>query len=470
MLESVAEALHLPTEEVSLGLGPRGFARRFLEDKAWALDKEGKWLPFSTILALLIYGVLKQVEKERGDNHYWFELVVKEKKALRDKSDLEIHDLKLSLREANAKIEAEHRLKEEAIRVSYVTPQIWREKCPKVELSTLSAEHWRDRFFALKNESLGWLKMKAQMNSLLDTYVGYINLLQPATTLYQAKYLCNLFLAVKLTSHFYNTRAKQKIAMERIEQNQTAMQEEMAQANPGSNINVNTTNPIMGNGVPIVTQPHVEGMPTNLNASHTYHVPIHGGSQAGTEDHNGDFFMPRNESVYEPFGPPQTKLERKLKMMDERVQAIKADEVSTLEIPYYLVRIPVENAPVTPLVITVPTHFPYESTKVVPWNYNSTAYLHGQRLEERSSKTQKTLLIHEPSEVSKHVGTSKFVEVQKLVVFQKPMEAQELVVNITGASGMSQSGRIFIAPPPPPKKENLGANSKNRGKQPADLE
>lgn len=38
-----------------------------------------------------------------------------------------------------------------------------------------------------------------------------------------------VFLAVKLTSHFYNTRAKQKIAMERIEQNQTAMREEMAQ-------------------------------------------------------------------------------------------------------------------------------------------------------------------------------------------------------------------------------------------------
>lgn len=36
-------------------------------------------------------------------------------------------------------------------------------------------------------------------------------------------------LVVKLTSHFYNTRAKQKIAMERIEQNQTAMQDEMAQ-------------------------------------------------------------------------------------------------------------------------------------------------------------------------------------------------------------------------------------------------
>lgn len=77
----------------------------------------------------------------------------------------------------------------------------------------------------------------------------------------------------------------------------------------------------MGNGVPIVTQAHAEGMPTNLNVAHTYHVPIHGGSQAGTEDHDGDFFVPRNESVYEPFGPPQIVLERKLKMMDERVRA-----------------------------------------------------------------------------------------------------------------------------------------------------
>ncbi|KAI5428533.1 hypothetical protein KIW84_033498 [Lathyrus oleraceus] len=243
------------------------------------------------------------------------------------------------------------------------------------------------------------------------------------------------------------------------------------------------------------------------------------GSQAGTEDHDGDFFMPRNESVYEPFGPPQTELERKLKMMDERVDMIKtmllevkeqlllrnvfpgctfdcaqcentprgcgklkkgikllidqgiflvehsssADEVSTLEIPYYLIQIPVENAPTTPLMIKVSTLFPYESTKVVPWNYNSIAYLYGQRLEERSSETQKNLVIHVPSEVSKTVGTQKFMGIQKLAEIQKPVEAQELVINITGASGMTRSGRIFAAPPPPLEKENIGANAKNMG-------
>ncbi|KAI5430338.1 hypothetical protein KIW84_034790 [Lathyrus oleraceus] len=315
-----------------------------------------------------------------------------------------------------------------------------------------------------------------------------------------------VFLAVKLTSHFYNTRAKKKVAMERIEQNQTAMQEEMAQANPGAHVNVNATNPVIGNGILIVTQAHAEGMSTNPNAAHTYHVPIHCGSQASTEDQDGDFFVPKNESVYEPFGPPQTELERKLKIMDKRVRAIEgpntfgleaadmclvdmiktlllevkeqlllrnmfpgctsdytqcedtpqgceklkkgiqvlinqgiflvehssaADEVSTLEIPYYPVHIPVENPPITPLVITVSTPFPYESTKAVSWNYNTTPCLHGQRLEERSSKTKKTLVIHAPSKVPKHEGTQKFVEVQKPAELQKPAEVQEPVEQVT---------------------------------------
>ncbi|XP_050896696.1 uncharacterized protein LOC127103487 [Lathyrus oleraceus] len=118
------------------------------------------------------------------------------------------------------------------------------------------------------------------------------------------------------------------------------------------------------------------------------------------------------------------------------------------------VQIPVENAPTTPLVIVVPAPFPNESTKAVPWNYNSTAYLHGRKLEERIAKTRKTLVIHVPYEVPEPA------EVQKLV------EVQEPVVNIAGTSGMTRSGRIFAAPPPP-EKENLGTNAKSKGKQPA---
>ena len=91
--------------------------------------------------------------------------------------------------------------------------------------------------------------------------------------------------------------------------------------------------------------------------------------------------------------------------------------MSTLEIPYYPIQIPVVNAPTTPLVITVRPPFPYENTKDVSWNYNSTAYLHGQRIEERSSETQRPLVIHVPVEVSEHVETQKFMEIQKPAEF-----------------------------------------------------
>ncbi|XP_050915382.1 uncharacterized protein LOC127130411 [Lathyrus oleraceus] len=58
MPKSVVEALHIFVEEVTLGLGPRGFSRKFLEEKAWALEKEGKWFPFSATLAFLTYGLV----------------------------------------------------------------------------------------------------------------------------------------------------------------------------------------------------------------------------------------------------------------------------------------------------------------------------------------------------------------------------------------------------------------------------
>lgn len=160
-------------------------------------------------------------------------------------------------------------------------------------------------------------------------------------------------------------------------------------------------------------------------------------------------------------------------MIDQCIFLVKhtsdAEDVSTLEIPYYPVQIFVVDTPITPLITTVPTPFPYESIRVVPWNYNSTAYLYGKRLEERSYETQRPLIIHVPTEVCKHVETQKFVEIQKHVEVQKPAEVQEPAVNITGTGGMTQSGHVFAAPPPP-EKENHGANANNKGNQPTDLE
>lgn len=56
--EAVAKALHMTILEVTFGLGPIRFSKKILEEKAWALEKEGKWLPFSDILSFLIYGVI----------------------------------------------------------------------------------------------------------------------------------------------------------------------------------------------------------------------------------------------------------------------------------------------------------------------------------------------------------------------------------------------------------------------------
>lgn len=38
--------------------------------------------------------------------------------------------------------------------------------------------------------------------------------------------------------------------------------------------------------------------------------------------------------------------------------------------------------PITPLLIIVPTLFPFENTKAVPWVYDSTDYIHGHKVQE----------------------------------------------------------------------------------------
>jgi hypothetical protein len=42
--------------------------------------------------------------------------------------------------------------------------------------------------------------------------------------------------------------------------------------------------------------------------------------------------------------------------------------------------IPATAYPVTPFVITVASPFSFESTKGVPWNYESTIYIFGQKV------------------------------------------------------------------------------------------
>lgn len=79
------------------------------------------------------------------------------------------------------------------------------------------------------------------------------------------------------------------------------------------------------------------------------------------------------------------------------------------------------------MVITIPSSFHFENTKVVPWNYDSTVYIHGKRQDE-------------------------------------PLEINESVVNIVGTEGMARSGRVF-ASTPLPEKNNVEASTKSKCKQ-----
>lgn len=83
------------------------------------------------------------------------------------------------------------------------------------------------------------------------------------------------------------------------------------------------------------------------------------------------------------------------------------DEVIPLQIPYNLSQMTLSAAPIIPIVITFSTLFPYNNTKAVSWVYDSTVYIHGQKLQE------------------------------------KMMTSNEPIINIAGTIGVTRSGRIF---------------------------
>lgn len=113
------------------------------------------------------------------------------------------------------------------------------------------------------------------------------------------------------------------------------------------------------------------------------------------------------------------------------------EDVSTLEIPYNQVPpllIPYDfsqmtnsNNPISPMVITVPTSFPFNDTKVVPWIYNSIVYIHGQSVQD------------------------------------EPTTYIEPIANITGVSGVTRSERIFAHIPQ--MTDNGGPSNQEKVKQ-----
>ncbi|XP_050895541.1 uncharacterized protein LOC127102176 [Lathyrus oleraceus] len=103
-----------------------------------------------------------------------------------------------------------------------------------------------------------------------------------------------------------------------------------------------------------------------------------------------------------------------------------------VEIPYYSGGVVPANSQPLPVEICMPTPFPYESTKVVPWKYEITA-------------------------VDKVVKGSANINVTESV--------SEDVTNITGMSRMTRSGRIYtpefnVTPQGPAKESTVAAPTK----------
>lgn len=102
-------------------------------------------------------------------------------------------------------------------------------------------------------------------------------------------------------------------------------------------------------------------------------------------------------------------------------------EVPPLQIPYDLSQLTLSASPVTPMIITVPTPIPYNNTRAVPWMYDTSVYIHVQKVQE------------------------------------EPIKSDDPLISIAGTGSVIRIGRIF-APTPPPI-ENSGPSAQDKGKK-----
>ncbi|XP_050919836.1 uncharacterized protein LOC127137415 [Lathyrus oleraceus] len=106
---------------------------------------------------------------------------------------------------------------------------------------------------------------------------------------------------------------------------------------------------------------------------------------------------------------------------------IPYDEVPPLQIPYDFSQLTLSTNHVTPIIITVPTPFSYVDTKAVPWVYDTSVYIHGQKIQE------------------------------------EPLKYSDPMINITGTGGITRSGRIFASTLT--SIRNINPSTSDKGKQ-----
>lgn len=106
---------------------------------------------------------------------------------------------------------------------------------------------------------------------------------------------------------------------------------------------------------------------------------------------------------------------------------IQYDEVLPLQIPYNLSQMTLSATHITPMVITISTSFPYNNIKEIPWVYDSTVYIHGQKMQEN------------------------------------PMTSNEPIISIAATDGGTRSSRISVLTSLP--TDNSGPSAQDKGKQ-----
>ncbi|XP_050908700.1 uncharacterized protein LOC127122404 [Lathyrus oleraceus] len=105
---------------------------------------------------------------------------------------------------------------------------------------------------------------------------------------------------------------------------------------------------------------------------------------------------------------------------------IPYDEVPPLQIPYDFSQLTLSTNPVTPIIIIVPTPLSYVDTKVVPWMYDTSIYIHGQKIQE------------------------------------EPLKSSDPMNNITDTDKITRSRRIFTLTPTPIGTINPSTSDKGK--------
>ncbi|XP_050918478.1 uncharacterized protein LOC127135895 [Lathyrus oleraceus] len=125
---------------------------------------------------------------------------------------------------------------------------------------------------------------------------------------------------VAMREEFLTMRSQMGQLMETIQAMDRGQEElrhanlRVAAANPPVTLQVNT---------PVMTQRPPEGGPMNQNIGAAFNILVNGGDQPKIDDHHDAFFIPKDDSFYDTFGPSTAEVEKNLCALEENMKSIE---------------------------------------------------------------------------------------------------------------------------------------------------